>query len=121
MKDLKRYVISRYASEWHDIGLELGIQDCILVTIEKDNPTSNAKCFEQTLRKWLQLSHCTTWKTLELAITNVRRYSLGLDPVKYLLCEGTKQYSIYAKSCTCLYCNHLSNQSNLQTEVDSIF
>ena len=36
-------------------------------------------CFHRTLNQWLQLD--ATWKTLEVALTNMNRAKLGLDPV----------------------------------------
>ena len=39
-------------------------------------------CLRNTLDKWLKLNtDDATWKTLEIAITNVNRSKLGLNPV----------------------------------------
>ena len=39
-------------------------------------------CLRYTLDKWLELNtDDATWKTLEIAITNVNRLKLGLNPV----------------------------------------
>ncbi|XP_065897457.1 uncharacterized protein [Dysidea avara] len=81
MKDLNRYVISRYAAEWKDIGTELDLDIDELNIIEKDNLGQSKICFQKTLDKWLKGTANATWRTLEVALTNVRRQQSGLDPV----------------------------------------
>ena len=82
MRDINRYVIRKYSSDWYDIGLELGLELSVLEAIEKDNPEKHVSCFRKTLDKWLQLNtNDATWRTLEVALTNVNRAKLGLDPV----------------------------------------
>ena len=81
MRDLNRYV-KKYASDWRDIGLELRLDLHKLKTIAKDNPLDTVTCLQETLEKWLELNtDDATWKTLELALTNVNRTNNGLDPV----------------------------------------
>ena len=82
MRDLNRYVINLHAAHWRDIGIELGLKLQVINNIEERYRQQNTYCLQQTLDKWLQLSPTTaTWKTLEVALTNVRRQQLGLDPV----------------------------------------
>ena len=81
MRDLNRYVM-KYATNWHDIGIELGLDLDVLDIIEKDHSQQSVKCFQKTLDKWLKLNTIdVTWKTLEVALTNVNRTNLGLNPV----------------------------------------
>ena len=82
MKDLNRYVTRKYATNWHDIGIELGLELDVLDIIEKDHPLRGVTCFQQTLDKWLKLNtDDATWRILEVALTNVNRANLGLDPI----------------------------------------
>ena len=82
MKDLNRYVIRKYAADWHDIGIELGLELSVLDIIENDHHQRSVASFQKTLDKWLQLNtDDATWRTLEVALTNVNRAKLGLDPV----------------------------------------
>lgn len=82
MKDLNRYVASKYAHDWHDIGIELGLEFDILNIIGKDHHQQSVTCFQKTLDRWLKLnSDDATWKALEIALTNVNRIKLGLEPV----------------------------------------
>ena len=81
MRDLNRYVM-KYATGWHSVGIELGLELDVLEIIEKDNPQQSEKCFQKTLDKWLKLNtDDVTWNTLEVALTNVNRVKLGLNPV----------------------------------------
>ena len=82
MGDLNRYVIRKYDGDWEDIGIELGLELDVLKIIGKDNPLQSIACLRETLDKWLKLNtDDATWKTLEVALTNVNRAKLGLDPV----------------------------------------
>ena len=82
MKNLNRYVTRRYATDWYDIGIELGLDLDVLGIIKYDNPQQAVTCFQKTLHTWLKLNtDDATWKTLEVALTNVNRAKLGLDPV----------------------------------------
>ena len=81
LRDLNRYVVRKHADDWKDIGIELGFDFFNLQFIESDHPQESEICFQKTLAQWLQLNADVTWKTLEVALTNVNRVKLGLDPV----------------------------------------
>ena len=80
MKNLNRYVTKKYAADWRDIGIELGLEHTLEI-ISKDNHRECVPCFQSTLDKWLESTPDATWRMLEVAITNVTRQRLGLDPV----------------------------------------
>ena len=81
MRDLNRYVTRRYASDWYDIGIELGLELDVLDVIEKDHPLSGVTCLQKTLDRWLKFNTDATWRSLEVALTNVNRAKLGLDVI----------------------------------------
>ena len=81
MKDLNRFVTKKYATDWYSIGLELKLQESELNIIRKDCPQQSVTCFETTLKKWLDIDDNSTWRTLEVALTNVNRANHHLDPV----------------------------------------
>ena len=82
MEDLNSYVITKYATDWYNIGIELSADVHKLDIIKQDNPQKNIVCFEKTLNQWLQSnSDDVTWRTLEIALTNVNRANLGLKSV----------------------------------------
>ena len=79
--DLNRYVIIKFAIYWIDIGIELGLGLDVLNIIAKDNLHHSEACLKETLDTWLKLTTDATWETLEVALTNVNRVKLGLEPV----------------------------------------
>ena len=88
-RDLNRYVVKNYASEWEDIAIELGLKRNQTEIIKKDNQQSCTDCLKKTLWKWLDSTPCATWKMLEVAITNVKRAQLSLDPITDVYGENT--------------------------------
>ena len=82
MEDLDSYVITKYATDWYTIGIELKADIHKLDTIKQDHPQQSIVCFEKILNQWLQSnSDDVTWRTLEVALTNVNRANLGLKSV----------------------------------------
>ena len=95
MKDLNRYVTRKYASDWLDIGIELELDLDVLNIIESDNPQKCVACLRNTLDKWLKFNTDATWKTLEIAITNVNRSKLGMNPVGDVYGKMCMHYNKY--------------------------
>ena len=82
MKDLNRYVTTKYATNWYNIGIELDLDVCVLKIIKQNNHNETEACFQETLDKWLKLNtDNATWSALEVALTNVDRAKLELNPV----------------------------------------
>ena len=81
MKDLNSYVTEIYATKWKNIGIELGLNLEVMNIIETDHHNQCVVSFQKTLNKWLKKFPGATWRALEVALTNVTRQSLGLDPV----------------------------------------
>ena len=81
MRDLHHYIITTYAPDWKDIGLQLNLKTATLEIFATDNPLNCTACFKKTLDMWLKSTPHATWRMLEVAITNVRRAQLGLDPI----------------------------------------
>ena len=82
MEDLDSYVITKYATDWYTIGIELKADVHKLDIIKQDNPEQSIVCFEKTLDQWLQSnSDDVTQRTLEVALTNINRVNLGLKSV----------------------------------------
>ena len=82
MRDLYRHVTRKYATDWYSIGIELGLKLYVLDVIENDRGQKSVTCLQEALDKWLKLNtDDATWRTLEVALTNVNRAKLGLDPV----------------------------------------
>ena len=81
MRDINRYT-KKYAADWKDIGIELGLKLSTLNIIEKDHPSQSVTCFQAMIDNWIEsTTDSVTWKALEVALTNVNRQKLELDPV----------------------------------------
>ena len=87
MRNLNRYVTNNHANDWKRIGIELELKYETLNIISKDHQHDCVTCFEKTLEKWLASTPHPTWRTLEVAITNVNRSSLRLEPVDDIYVE----------------------------------
>ena len=81
MRELNRYVVRQYTSDWYNVGIELELELHVLNDIKKEYPQQNEFCFRSMLDKWQELIPRPTWKALELALTNVKRMELGFDPI----------------------------------------
>ena len=79
LKELNKFLVE-YGKHWRATGLNLGLKPAVLNQVEADEQHQNDR-FRVTLEKWLQLNVGVTWSNLELAITNVNRESLGLQPL----------------------------------------
>ena len=103
MKELNRYVTKKYATDWCDVGIELDLELELLDIIKKDNPQQSVTCFQKTLDKWLKLNgDDATWKTLEVALTNVNRANLKLGPVDDVYSKDIGSCSSYIAICMIL-------------------
>ena len=94
MKDINRYVTWKYAVDWEDISLELNLdynkipsadipeneeaRDIVFLYEDGDYNKTN---FHDMIRFWIKRGVDATWRALEVALTNVNRQKLGLDPV----------------------------------------
>ena len=78
-KDLQRF-LTDYCKHWRDTGLQLGLKATVLDLVEAEYHELSER-FRVTLDKWSHLNVEVTWGSLELAITNANRQSLGLPPL----------------------------------------
>ena len=65
--------------------------------------TVHVTCFQITLDKWLKFNPRATWRILEVAITNVRRVCLGLEPVTDIYVNAVSTLSLIITLVTYLY------------------
>ena len=80
MKDINRYT-KKYAADWKDIGIELGLELSGLSIVKKNHPSDCVACFQEMIDIWLTSTVTATWKDVEVALTNVNRQKRDLDPV----------------------------------------
>ena len=66
---------------WQPIGLNLGLEQCVLGGIAADHPMNQHDRFRETLHRWMEMDVGASWSTLELAITNANRAKNSLAPL----------------------------------------
>ena len=54
LKYLMKELYPKSADKWEDIGIELEVDDGLLVQIRTDYPGDSKKCLRETLRIWLK-------------------------------------------------------------------
>ena len=67
MKDLVLIKIS----DWHDLGLQLGVEDAELEVIQKNNPGDFKVCRRNMFREWLRITPCASYQQLVEALIAV--------------------------------------------------
>jgi len=119
MRDLNRYVTNVYAADWKDIGLELGLQLYTLNNIQKNNHSIVEECLKDVLDKWLTLTPNATWGTLEIALTNVKRQQLGLDPVDDVHKVSSKISLLYVMSISSFLDSNMNSHANRDGQINA--
>ena len=67
-RELQRHVTPQYATEWKQIGVELGLTDAKLRAIRQDNPHRITDCCNEMFSEWLRMDPTATWEKLFVAI-----------------------------------------------------
>ena len=94
MKDLNRYVVRKHASEWEVIATELDFLYGEIAIIQRDG-RDTTDCFRKMLQKWLDSTPDATWKNLEVAITNVKRVKMDLNPITDVYGKNISSYLFF--------------------------
>ncbi|XP_065887254.1 uncharacterized protein [Dysidea avara] len=85
MKELNRYVVTKYAVKWKEIGGELGLKPSVINDIAADfqsfDRNKHENCLKEVFKKWLEVDTGACWKKLELVLTNVDRAGQNFPPV----------------------------------------
>ena len=71
LKDLCKYVLPLYATQWRMIGIFLGMQSGQLEVIKSDNPNDAIGCCTNLFIKWLQGNNNVTWEKMFEAIDSL--------------------------------------------------
>ena len=70
MKDLEEHVVTRFATQWRQLGYLLNIDQNLLDILQCNYPNDCEECCSRMLDAWLQQNtkENTTWETLIDAI-----------------------------------------------------
>ena len=85
MKDLNK-LTKKYAADWYDIGIELGLDIGVLDSIEEDYKKSE-RCFQKVLAKWLKFNPNPTWKALDDILTGKQQITDTIGMMLLILCD----------------------------------
>lgn len=81
-KDLNCHVVQRYAVQWEELGVVLGLRRDQLECIAQDNRRVASKrsvtCCRAMLEQWLRQSHLATWGVLDDAIKSLTTHPIPL-------------------------------------------
>ena len=75
MRNLNTHIVERQAAQWERLGLELGLKDCHIANISKDNeyhPSRLLTCCRRMLEQWLREIPSPTWGKLDNAINKIK-------------------------------------------------
>ena len=64
LKDLYQHITPRYAADWFEIGILLGLSRGGLRTIEAGHPKNIKWCCNQMWNRWLQVNPNASWGEL---------------------------------------------------------
>ena len=76
LSEALNFLIPQHASEWKEIGLQLGLQSGMLEAIEVAFPTNSSWCCERMLQRWLEVKIDATWQQLFDSVGQNRRSNI---------------------------------------------
>lgn len=65
--DLNRYIVSKFAARWNDLGIQLKVPRHYLdaIVADKSNHPSSEQCCKAMLQKWIEITPNATWNILQ--------------------------------------------------------
>lgn len=79
-------------SNWHALGIRLGVPPDKLDVIEQNHSKDAVRCKTETIRRWLNNAATPNWKNLALALYEIgEKGAAGKIEEKYLKCKGLLQ------------------------------
>ena len=68
------------AAEWRTVGTQLRLSNAELERIHRDHGLYGSKeCLRETLAHWLRNDPAVSWRKLERAVTNTKRYVVRMQ------------------------------------------
>ena len=77
--ELQRHVTPQYATDWREIGVELGLTNAKLREIEVNYPRDVKQCCNRMFSEWLRVDTTASWEKLFTAIESP---AVSGDPVR---------------------------------------
>ena len=90
-RDLYNYIVTKHATNWREIGGELGLKPEVVNNIAANFQTFDSSkhenCLKEVFKFWLRADTNASWKKLEVALTNVSRAQRGLNVISNMYGE----------------------------------
>ena len=80
LKYLMKELHPKVSDKWDDIGIELEVDDKLLVQIKKDYPGNSKQCLKEVLREWLRTSNPPpSWEAIAQVVADVGDEELAAE------------------------------------------
>ena len=71
-------------TDWHSLGVKLGVQSFVLSTIEKNHHGDSVRCKHEMLVRWLRSTKLATWKGVADALWQMEERTVAVNiQIKY--------------------------------------
>ena len=78
LKYLIKELHPKVSGKWDDIGIELEVDDKLLVQIKKDYPEDNNQCLKEMLREWLKANNPPpSWEAIAQVMDDMEENELA--------------------------------------------
>ena len=72
LKYLMKELHPKVSDKWDDVGIELEIDDRLLIQIRKDYPGDSKQCLKEVLREWLQINNPPpSWEAIAQVMADI--------------------------------------------------
>ena len=80
LKYLMKELHPKVSDKWDDIGIELEVDDKLLVQIKKEYPGNSKQCLKEMLREWLRISNPPPfWEAIAQVVADVGDEELAAE------------------------------------------
>ena len=87
LKYLMKELHPKVSDKWDDVGIELEVDDRLLIQIRKDYPGDSKQCLKEVLREWLQTNNPPpSWEAIAQVMADIEEDELATHlQSKYIL------------------------------------
>ena len=88
VKEFNNYIRDRVATDWYDLGVQLGIPYQQLNIIQINNPGNIQMCCTRMFQHWLQVDTTANWNKLIKALEDINHNALA-ETIRKEILQGT--------------------------------
>ena len=83
IKDLYKYVVPKWASQWRELGTQLDVAQHLMNIIERDYPKDCKGCCIKLFSDWLDSNPSASWGDVITAVDGIS--TDGMFRLKYIM------------------------------------